>query len=517
MKLIRPNLDQGFSNLLRQRAATDPDKQWASEVTGNRISNREGWERGLRVAGGLGRLGVRKGDRVVSLMDPSVDAVVLLTACALIGAIYVPLNVAYRGYMLEHALNTVKGAVIVVDEAYLANLEEIRRDSAVPVVVRGSERIDVGVDLERTAPGFDELLSGMAISETQVVTGAWEDTALFLLTSGTTGASKAVVISWLHFYTSCLRILQIRELGCDDNIYSPWPINHISGAIVPYASLLIGCAFTLRSRWSTTNLLGDLSLNHCTSMILMGETVKYFVKLNGVNKTKLKKIFIAPVYDEIVECLAANGIKYCTNYNSTETNSPIGSDGYEPVPLWSCGRARDDVELKLVGEDGKEVRTGEVGELLVRTLDPYRMARGYWNMEEKTRKSWQDGWFHTGDFLRKDDSGYYYFIARGGDRIRVKGENVSADELEFVISGCEGVKECCAVADSRQGQEDKIWVFATTYGSLKTDDVMNYCERKLPKFMIPGVLRIVEELPLTPTGKVQRAIVRRQVLNGEWD
>lgn len=511
----RPGNEKMFVELLCSIGGRDPHRLYAIDVNGGRITYGELLNKARQICAWMRARGVNAGDRIVSIMDPSVDSVLTFAACALSGVIYVPLNVTYKGHMLSHAIMTVQPSIFIVDGVYLENLRGADFKNDIPIIAR-----HIGIrnnHKESNTIEWETLFDTEPIEAGDIRRSKWNEIALLLLTSGTTGASKAVGISWLHLYFSCMRVCQLQELTENENIFSPWPLNHISGAIMPYATLLLGCKLTLRGKWSTTKLLDDLRSHGCTFLLLMGETVKYFSTMGDIKDTKLKHVFIAPVYDGIVNYLKDNGIKYCTNYNSTETNSPIGSAGYEPLPMWSCGRARDGVELRLVREDGEEVLEGEAGELLVRTSDPYSMAQGYWGMKDKTQERWKNGWFHTGDLLRKDEEGYFYMVSRKGDSIRTKGENVNSDELEFIVGGCDGVRECCVVGDRRYGIEDEIWLFVTVAKNKSVEEIRKFCEENLPKFMIPRYVKIVADLPVTPTGKIQRSIMREKVLAGEWD
>jgi crotonobetaine/carnitine-CoA ligase len=241
----------------------------------------------------------------------------------------------------------------------------------------------------------------------------------------------------------------------------------------------------------------------------MAEMTGYDERMTGLGSTRLTHVFAAPITGRFVRLMEGLGATFVTNYNSTETNSPIGSVGYDPVPIGSCGRMREGVEYRLVDEAGNDVEPGAAGELLIRTPDRFAMHLGYWGMPDATAKAWKDGWFHTGDLLRVDDDGYWYIPGRLKDRIRVRGENVNPDELEMVVNTCPAVTSSGAVGRPLEEGEDEIVLFVVpAIEAPVTDEVLAHCKAQLPKFMWPVEVIEVQELPATPTGKIQRAVLR---------
>jgi crotonobetaine/carnitine-CoA ligase len=162
-----------------------------------------------------------------------------------------------------------------------------------------------------------------------------------------------------------------------------------------------------------------------------------------------------------------------------------------------------------VDESGNDVPEGQVGELLVRTDDPEAMNAGYWNMPEATETAWRGGWFHTGDLLRRDSAGYFYFMGRRKDVIRVRGENVSAHELEQIVNTFEGILESAALGIPADGGEETILLAISTIAECPDNEaLLQICRDRLPKYMVPSEIVRMEELPKTPTGKVQKDQLR---------
>lgn len=499
----RPDQQELFGQLLLARGAETPDRPYLHEVGGPSLTFQEFRDQCLSVAAGLREHGVGRGDRVISMIPNSADSVVLMGAAALLGAVHVPINVGYVGYMLEHALRVPEPSVIVIGSQFHPRLADIEVPAGAAVVVRGGGA---------GTPTWADLVGRDPLHESELPAVGWEDVAALLFTSGTTGASKAVIVPWLHLYFSSTGIWQSQELDDSLVIYSPWPINHISGASAAYLSMIRGGQLVVRERWSTSEFVDDLVSYGCTATLLMAEMTGYVERMAGLEDTHLTHVFAAPITERFVGLMAGLGAKFVTNYNSTETNSPIGSVGYEPVPIGSCGRMREGVEYRLVDEAGDDVEPGTAGELLIRTPDRFAMHLGYWGMPDATAKAWRGGWFRTGDLLRVDEDGYWYLPGRLKDRIRVRGENVNPDELEMVVNTCPAVTSSGAVGRPVEGGEDEIVLFVVPAADGPvTEQVRAHCEAQLPKFMWPTEIIEVPELPATPTGKIQRAVLRERL------
>ena len=160
---------------------------------------------------------------------------------------------------------------------------------------------------------------------------------------------------------------------------------------------------------------------------------------------------------------------------------------------------------------------GCAGELIIRTDRPWSLSHGYLGNPEATAAAWRNGWFHTGDGFRRDEEGNYFFVDRMKDAIRRRGENISSFELEAEICTHELVQEAAVVAvPSEMGEDEVLAVIATLPETeLKPAELIEYLIPRLPYFMVPRYIRMVESLPKTPTQKVQKHLLREQGLTEE--
>ena len=228
---------------------------------------------------------------------------------------------------------------------------------------------------------------------------------------------------------------------------------------------------------------------------------------------------MVPLAGDIAAFSKRFGCEVYTIFNMTEISTPIIS---EPNPLvrGTCGRKRDGVDVRLVDDNDCEVPDGTVGEMIVRTDRPWGMNSGYHKNPKATAEAWRNGWFHTGDSFRRDAQGYYYFVDRKKDAIRRRGENISSFEVEADVQAFPAVREVAAIGvPNEMSEEDVLVVVAPMQGaSLDPAELIAFLRERMAHFMVPRYVRVVAELPKTPSNKVMKAELRREGVTADtWD
>jgi crotonobetaine/carnitine-CoA ligase len=234
---------------------------------------------------------------------------------------------------------------------------------------------------------------------------------------------------------------------------------------------------------------------------------------------RVTKAYIVPLAEGAAEFHRRFGPDVYTIFNMTEISSPITS---EPNPQvgGTCGRARAGVEVRLVDDNDCEVPDGNVGEMILRTDRPWGMNHGYHKNPEATARAWRNGWFHTGDAFRRDANGNYFFVDRMKDAIRRRGENISSFEVEIEVVAFPAVREAAVIAvPSELGEDEVMAVVAPAPGhEIDPAALLAFLRDRLAYFMIPRYLRVLPELPKTPTAKVLKAELRAQGITPDtWD
>jgi carnitine-CoA ligase len=213
------------------------------------------------------------------------------------------------------------------------------------------------------------------------------------------------------------------------------------------------------------------------------------------------------------------GVRLIEGYASTETNFMIGAHPTRQRPGW-MGVALPDFEVRVVDAAGIDVPDGVAGELVCRSRLPYAFATGYFDNPGATVKAWQDLWFHSGDRVVRDSSGWFRFLDRSNDGIRRRGENISSLEVEQVLGDHPAVVAVAVYAVPSELAEDEVMAAIVLAPEQQADplDLVQWCEPRLSYFAIPRYLDFVEELPMTENGKVRKAALReRGVTRSTWD
>lgn len=204
----------------------------------------------------------------------------------------------------------------------------------------------------------------------------------------------------------------------------------------------------------------------------------------------------------------------------TEMNCPTRS-GFRLPNARTCGRIEDDLyEVRIVDENDKELPPGLPGEAVVRPKKPWIVMDGYWNHPEWTVKAWRNLWLHTGDMLMRDTDGNLYFVDRLKDAIRRRGENISSIEVEQEINAHPDVLESVVVPVAAEVTEQEVMAAIVLKPGARPapGDLIQFLSDRMPYLMVPRYIEFVQELPKTPTGKVQKYALRdRGVSALTWD
>jgi crotonobetaine/carnitine-CoA ligase len=186
----------------------------------------------------------------------------------------------------------------------------------------------------------------------------------------------------------------------------------------------------------------------------------------------------------------------------------------EPNPsvTATCGKPRAGVEVRLVDNNDCEVAQGEIGELIIRTDTPWAMNHGYNKAPEATAVAWWNGWFHTGDTFRTDKDGNYFFVDRFKDAIRRRGENISSFEVELEVAAHPAIREATAVSvpsESMARTKFSSPCLSQDGQTLDPVDLIGFLRPRMAHFMVPRFVRILADLPKTPTNKVGKYLLRK--------
>jgi crotonobetaine/carnitine-CoA ligase len=512
--------------VLKEQAQVQPEKPFLLDTTGKCLTFAQLDDNIRRWTAAYGAAAISRGDRVATMMSSPLDEIASWLALAWIGGLEIPVNTEYRGQMLIHLLVLMEPSIFVISPLYLDRLAEVwdQLSEPKPIVV-----VTTGTGQHRTTPPFrcqslDDFFDKQPPSPTDLRAPAIHDLSGILFTSGSTGPSKGVLIPWGLVEQTASAIFPPPGPTHEDVFYAPLPLSHLGPRAILTMMARAGGQVVVRERFSSSQFWPDIERFGCTSTYLMSAMTRFVLNTlpSEFDKTTstLRAVLATPLWSEIDQFQERLGVRMHTWFGSTEVGVAIAAKNWQIADWKSCGQRISGRELRIADEYDQEVPTGVIGELLVRSNEPWTMAAGYWRMPEETVKSWRNLWFHTGDAMYRDEEGSYVFVDRMKDVIRRRGENVSSFEVESAVNGHESVLECAAYAVPAEFAEDEIMIAAVPAAGcdLTSEELASYLEPRLPSFMVPRYIEILDSLPKTPTQKVKKRILReRGVTSKTWD
>ena len=514
-----PNRDECVLRYLLDRWANErPDQPHVVFADGAEWTFAELRDKVRTKAAGLRAMGIEQGEHVAVWLPNGPDALIAFYAINYIGAVFVPFNTAYRGQLLQHVIANSGARVLLVHPDLVPRLHEIDLGRVERLVVTTGIEVP---EAPRPIQRFDELAG--AADETLELARPIEpwDIQSIIYTSGTTGPSKGVLSSYLHMFTNA-GPESWPMVDENDRYMCVAPIFHIGGMGPPFVMLARGASVAMIDNFSTEDFWAVAKATQSTVVFLLGVMATFLLKAEPRPDDRdhtVKKAFMVPLTGDAPAFTERFGVDIYTIFNMTEISSPIVSEA-NPTKIGTCGRVRDGVDVRLVDRNDCEVPIGEIGEMLVRTDRPWAMNSGYNANPEATAEAWRNGWFHTGDAFRRDEDGYFYFVDRVKDAIRRRGENISSFEVEADVCSHPAVREAAAVAVPSEFSEDEVMVIVAPVPGQKLEarQLAEFLIETMPYFMVPRYIRILDELPKTPSAKVMKADLRKEgVTPDTWD
>ena len=514
-----PNRDECVLRYLLDRWANErPDQPHVVFADGAEWTFAELRDKVRTKAAGLRAMGIEQGEHVAVWLPNGPDALIAFYAINYIGAVFVPFNTAYRGQLLQHVIANSGARVLLVHPDLVPRLHEIDLGRVERLVVTTGIEVPEG---PRPIQRFDELAG--AADETLELARPIEpwDIQSIIYTSGTTGPSKGVLSSYLHMFSNA-GPESWPMVDENDRYMCVAPIFHIGGMGPPFVMLARGASVAMIDNFSTEDFWAVAKATQSTVVFLLGVMATFLLKAEPRPDDRdhtVKKAFMVPLTGDAPAFTERFGVDIYTIFNMTEISSPIVSEA-NPTKIGTCGRVRDGVNVRLVDRNDCEVPIGEIGEMLVRTDRPWAMNSGYNANPEATAEAWRNGWFHTGDAFRRDEDGYFYFVDRVKDAIRRRGENISSFEVEADVCSHPAVREAAAVAVPSEFSEDEVMVIVAPVPGQKLEarQLAEFLIDTMPYFMVPRYIRILDELPKTPSAKVMKADLRKEgVTSDTWD
>jgi fatty-acyl-CoA synthase len=479
-----------------------------------------------RLARALMAAGLEPGDRLGIWSPNCVEWLMLQFATAKAGVILVNINPAYRTSELEYALNQSGCRVLVAASSfktsdYEAMVEEVRDN--LPALERA---IFLGTT------GWDELLAQAGeVSDEELRERAdalqFDDPINIQYTSGTTGFPKGATLSHHNILNNGFFIGEFCGYTEADRVCIPVPFYHCFGMVLGNLACTThgACIVLPDAAFEPRSVLEAVEAERCTS--LYGVPTMFIAELDHpdfdrFDYSTLRTGIMAgspcpvEVMRKVIERMHMDEVTIC--YGMTET-APVSTQTTADDPLErrvsTVGRVHPHVEIKIVDPlDNKVVPRGEPGELLTRG---YSVMLGYWNDPERTAEAIdRAGWMHTGDLATMDDEGYVNIVGRSKDMIIRGGENVYPREIEEFLYTHPDVADVAVIGvpDEKYGEEIMAWVQLREGAGASGDDLKDFCKGKIAHYKVPRYVKLVDEFPMTITGKVQKFKMRETAIEG---
>lgn len=459
------------------------------------------------VARGLAARGIGKGDYLALMLPNCAEFVFAWYAACLRGAAMVPVNPQYRGFLLDAPLRETRTRGIVIHHTLteaLATIDpEIYQRLDWIAVVGGTGEVDLPKGPARIIT-FEDLKE--PDGEDPEVACDYRDIHSVMYTSGTTGPSKGVLIANGHFFSSACVFLRAVGLTRDDVLFTPLPLFHgLASRLGVLPALMVGAHIVVAERFSATRFWQQAA--ECRATV--GHTIFTIPPILKAQPPgpqdrahNLRCMYNAHHDQEFEERF---GVRLVEAYGMTETGLVV----YTPYPerrQGAAGRIHEDWEGRIVDTNDFSMPSGEIGEIVLRPRLPFIMMQGYLDKPQDTLEAWRNLWFHTGDIARMDEDGYVFFVDRKKDRIRRRGENISSWDVENYVGAHPSIAECVALPHPATTGEDDVRVVVVFKDGTKPDveALAAWLEERMPPFMVPRYIEILDELPRNPTSKVEK-------------
>ncbi|HKR61211.1 MAG TPA: AMP-binding protein [Pyrinomonadaceae bacterium] len=492
------NAPANLPQLLRERTAAAPEKTFLfSEPDGRRFTYAEFEAAVFRAAELLATEGVGKGDVVSLLLPNSAEYIIGYFACWSLGALAGPVNSLLKGEEIQYVMSNSEARAILAHADFLPTIESIQKELPELKAV-------IGFDNEAIATrNFDGKVNDIDLSS--------DDDAIIIYTSGTTGKPKGCLLTHGNVIANARQISDWLNFTEQDRLLTIMPLFHMNAVSVTTMSALhAGGSTVVSPKFSASQFWQIVSDYQITSFGSVATMLSMLLSKfpdgvpQGLKTDQLRFAMCgsAPVpaetlkrFEETFNCLVIEGYglseSTCrSTFNPPDQRRRAGSCG---IPIGN--------EMKVVDDGDNEVADGQLGEIVLRGEN---ILKGYYKNDIATATAFRNGWFHTGDIGFRDADGFFYIVDRKSDMIIRGGENIYPREIDEVLYQHPAVAAAATIGvpDSLYGEEVAAFVVLKDAVSCNAEELIDYCRQHLADFKCPKSIRVVEEIPKGPTGKL---------------
>jgi len=502
-----------FNDWLARRQLYTPNRvAIVDDAAGCHYTYKELNARASCVAQILRALGVHARDRVACLANTRIEYLDLYFACGKIGAVLVPLNSRVPMAGILELLADCQPRLLVYEGEFAETARAARQAKIVPQVL-SMDKAEEPLDNQ---PSLAQLMAGSATTAklTDVFEANQDDLAMILYTSGTTGRAKGAMISYRQIHWNAINTTIGLQLTQNDVAMVSLPLHHTGGWHVLLTPLVhLGGRVILQKRFDarrSNELIGAAGVT-----ILFGVPTMLRMMWEAPNfaNADLSTVRFAIFGGEtcplpVIEAYQERGVAMRQGYGLTEAGPNCFSLPAEDAirKLGSIGLPNFHVGARLMKEDSSEAGVGEVGELWMK--GPHVFS-GYWANAEATAEVLCEGWIRTGDLMTRDEEGYYFVVGRKKDMYISGGENVFPAQVERVLQNHPAIARAAVVGvpDARWGETGWAFVTLRANHSLRETEAIIWCRQHLATFQCPTKIVVTDELPVGPSGKIDKLLL----------
>ena len=448
----------------------------------------------------LNELKLKTGDRIVILAENSLEHIVLFSVAQKTGLILVPLNYRLAPRELDYQLNDSEPQLIITEKKYLENVSCLKSFQIISNKLNLDDLIDI-VENEKDKNHFFDSIEDFD-----------ENHPVFILyTSGTTGLPKGALYTHKMLFWNSINTALRLDITSNDRSISCTPMFHTGGwNVIPTPFLHHGAYVCLMKKFDPAIVLKLLEEEKATMFMAVPTMLSMMAQSPDFDKVDLSsvKYFIIggePMPLPLIEVWHKKGVPIRQGYGLTEVGPSVTSLHQDDAvrKMGSIGKINFYLKYKIVDDNGNEVKQGEVGEFILKGPS---VTPGYWRNPTATSESLKNGWFYTGDLVREDEDGFLYVVDRKKNMFISGGENVYPAEIEKFLYTHPLIQEVAVIGvpDEKWGEVGKAYIKLKECASISPDELKKYCEGNLARYKIPKYFEIIEEIPKSETGKINK-------------
>jgi acyl-CoA synthetase (AMP-forming)/AMP-acid ligase II len=485
--------------MLAKNAKLFPEKT-AIIYKKSRISYQEFYERSNVLANLLVGIGLKKGESVGLLLQKTPEAFVSFLGVATAGGVVFPIDYNQTLADMQFILELTHPSVLIVAEDFQPLLSRLRIPcSDKKIIVIGKKLRNQYLTWEKifTEETFDS--PDVEIQDSDIV--------YLNFTSGTTGTPKAAITTHANIYWNTLSSVESLKLRHEDIHLCMFPVFGHPHELFA-RPLFLGGTIVLVDNISPKSIVRAISDHHVTCMMAVASIYETLIRFRKSSSFDFSSLRVPEsggmhVNPTLVRKFAERfQIPILPVWGSTETTGIALANSIDGIyKPGSMGKPCPYYEIRIVGEDGKELARNEIGQMAVKGP---AVCSGYFGNTEETEKYMKDGWFLTSDLVKRDSEDYFYFAGRKTGMMKVAGLKVFPTEIENILSGHPEIAEVAVVKarDRSHGEVPKAVIVLKECAEINRSDIRKYCEKRMSKYKVPRVIEFVTELPKTPGGKI---------------